>query len=513
MHELVEQLIAQARAAWRHRWYGVGCAWVVALAGWFAITQLPNRYEATARVYVDTQSVLRPLLAGVAVQPNVDQVINMMSRTLISRPNVERVVRMADIDTGANTPLEREQLVTRMMKGLAMKSAGGENLYTISFVDADAQQAKRVVQALLTIFVEGSLGNKRKDTESAQRFINEQLKTYNERLVASESAMTDFKRRNMHLMGDGRQNYYSRLAETQAMLNQAKLDLKEAENSRDAIRKQTEGEEMPSLLGDQAAPDASNTELDGRIRSLQEKLDGLRMMYTDRHPDVQSLTRMIAQLKQQREAEAKQRKPAAVQRGPVQNLLAQQLAVAMAEAEAAVASMKARVGEYQKRVGALQAAAAAVPQVEAEYTQLTRDYEVTKKNYDTLLARLESAQISGSMENAGVMDFRVIDPPQAPSVPSAPNRPLLMSLGLLAALGAGIAVTVVLSQIRSTFDDEERLRASSGLPVLGTVVMAWTDKQITRRRKGLMAFVLSLVSLLSAYSALMAAMMLAGARA
>ena len=97
-----------------------------------------------------------------------------------------------------------------------------------------------------------------------------------------------------------------------------------------------------------------------------------------------------------------------------------------------------RVAEYNERYTELQAAANALPQIEAEYTQLTRDYEVIKTRYDKLLERRESAQISGDMEASDVvMGFRVIDPPQVPLAPSAPNRPLLMSLVLLAALGGG----------------------------------------------------------------------------
>ena len=110
MHELAEQLLSYLKAAWRYRWYGAGLAWTVAIAGWVIVAQLPNRYEASARVYVDTQSVLRPLLAGLAVQPNVSQIVTMMSRTLISRPNVEKVVRMADLGITVKTPEDREQL-------------------------------------------------------------------------------------------------------------------------------------------------------------------------------------------------------------------------------------------------------------------------------------------------------------------------------------------------------------------------------------------------------------------
>jgi polysaccharide chain length determinant protein (PEP-CTERM system associated) len=517
MHELAQQLLTYVKAAWRYRWYAVVVAWIIAVGGWVFVAQIPNRYEASARVYVDTQSVLRPLLAGLAVQPDVSQMVMMMSRTLISRPNVDRVIRMSDMDIRVKNPEDREQMITRISKELTIKSAGSENLYTISFRDDDPQLAKRVVQSLLTIFVEGSLGNKRKDTDSARNFINEQLKAYNEKLVAAENAVTEFKQRHMGLLSAEGRSYYTRLQEAQAAVSQANLELREATNSRDAIKQQLAGS-VPMLLDEQGAPEiVGSHELDTRIEDLQKKLDNLRLSYTEQHPDIITINRMLKQLKDEKEKDLREKKAKLKKRGATstasQNPIYQQLSVALAEAEANVASMKARVAEYEKRYAALNAAATAIPQYEAEFTQLTRDYEVTKKNYENLLARRESAQISGDMEvSTSGVDFRIIDPPQVPPVPSAPNRPLMMSLVLLAALGAGSGIAFLLSQIRPTFADERRLREISGLPVFGTVVMAWTDEQLAKRRKGLVVFGVSLLSLLSAYGAIMA-LLTFGARA
>ena len=515
MHELANQVLSHLKAAWRYRWYAAVVAWIVAVGGWIAVTQMPDRYEASARVYVDTQSVLRPLLAGVAVQPNIEQLVNMMSRTLISRPNVDKVIRMADMDIRIKTPDEREQMITRLTKELTIKSAG-ENIYIIALSDTNPQQAKRIVQSLLTLFVEGSIGDKRKDSDSAKRFIDEQLKAYSEKLVAAESAVTEFRRRNMGLMQGEDRSYYARLGQAQNALDEAILELKEAENGRDAIKQQlAAGEEPPSLLTTEPdASDISNPQLDERIKELEKRLDSLRLQYTEQHPDIVSAVRMIGQLKKQKEQEAKLRKPKpAPARAQTQNPVVQQLSVSLAAAEASVASMKARVAEYDKRYKALKAAANAIPQVDAEYTQLTRDYEVTKKNYESLLSRRESAQITGDMEaNTSVMNFRVIDPPQVPSVPSAPNRPLLISMVLLGALAGGAGLAFLLSEVRPTFSDERRLREVSGLPVFGTVVMAYTDAQLAKRKKGLIALVLSFLSLLSAYAAIMTMLMLTTAR-
>lgn len=517
MHELVDQLLSHVRATWRYRWIAVAVAWLVALAGWVVVYKLPNRYEASARVYVDTQSVLRPLLAGLAVQPNIGQVVNMMARTLISRPNLEKVIGMADIDIRLKSPEAKNAMIERLNKEVQLKSGGAENLYIISYTDNNPQEAKRVVQSLLTIFVEGNLGNTRKDSDSARRFINEQLAAYSEKLVAAEQAVAEFKRKNVGQMGADGQTYYTRLGEAQKALNEAALGLREAENSRDAIKKQlgATDEAPPSLIPDQpTVTEQSNPELDARIQELQKQLDNLQLRFTDSHPDIVALNRSIKQLKDQKEQLAKAKKPVASPANrSTQNPLVQQLTVSLAAAEANVASMGARVAEYQRRLDALKAAVNRLPQVDAEFTQLTRDYEVNKKNYESLLARRESAAITGDMEaNNNVMNFRVIDPPQVPSTPSAPNRPALVSMVLLGALAAGLAFAFLMSQIRPTIGDERKLRLVSGLPVFGTVVMAWSKEQLRRRKRGLVLLLASFVGLLSVYAGLLGMLMLSAAR-
>ena len=516
MHELFSLLITHLVAAWRYRWYAVVFAWVAAIGGWVFVYFIPDRYEASARVYVDTQSVLKPLLAGITVQPNVDQVVGMMGRTLISRPNLEKVIRMADLDIKLKTPADRENMITNMTKLLEIKSAGRENLYTISYIDKNAQEAKRVVQSLLTIFVEGSLVDKRKDSDVARRFIDDQLKAYGEKLTAAENAVTEFKQRNFGLLpGDGR-NFYTQLGEAGTALNQAKLELTEAENARDAIRKQlTTGEALPNLLEERGPIEPENREIDARIQALQQKLDSLRLTYTEQHPDIKAILRSIDQLNAQKEKEAKLSKPTPPPaRVRAENPLAQQLSVAIAQAEARVASLKARAAEYERRVIALKASANAAPQVEAEFKMLTRDYEVTKGNYEKLLARRESAQISGDMEaSTNVMEFRVIDPPQVPNKPSSPNRPLLMSVVFLAALAGGCGLAFLLSQARPTIGDERRLQeVGGGLEVFGTVIMVLSDAQRAKRKKGVIAIIAATSSLVAAYAAVMGALMVVAMR-
>src|SRR5688572_22694537 len=137
---IVPQILDVLRGMWQGRWVGLGVAWFTAVAGTIFIFFTPDKYEATARVYVDTQSVLKPLLHGLTVQPNVEQEVAILSRTLISRPNLHKLVRMTDLDLKVKTPEEREKLIDALSRTVYIKGVGN-NLYTIGFVDPQPRQA------------------------------------------------------------------------------------------------------------------------------------------------------------------------------------------------------------------------------------------------------------------------------------------------------------------------------------------------------------------------------------
>ena len=542
MHEIIAQISGYLRAMWRHRWYALAAAWLVSLIGWLLVFSMPSRFEASARIYVDTTSILGPLMQGLAVKPNLDQQVGMIARTLITRPNLEKVLRNSDLDIKAKNNTEKEGLIDLLQARIQLTGTGKDNLFSLTYWDSHPDQAKKVVQALVNIFVESSLGDKRKDSESARRFLDEQIKSYEQKLVLAENSLKDFRQKNMGVMPDDKQNYYGRLSDASARLNQAQLELKETENARDSIKAQVAGED-PVLLPEETPFDVAeaeknkssakrNPELGERIQSLEKNLDAYRLKYTEQHPDIVATKRILAQLQGQKENESNEAKveeeigqakraeeaKASAEKGfsansniRRQNLnpVFQQLKVALGEAEATVASMKARVNEFQSRLSDLKNQANMVPQIEAELSQLNRDYEVNKANYEKLLARRESATMSNEMDaGTGGLDFRVIDPPRVPLMPSSPNRPLLYTLVLVGGLLAGLALAFAMSQVRPMFTDRDALREFTGLPLLGSVSMIWTPDQKRKSRRRTLVYAMTCLGLLCVYGVVMTANLL-----
>lgn len=502
MQEILAQITGIARGMWRYRWAGVLVAWVVAAVATVVVFRIPNQYEASARIYVDTQSILKPLMSGLAVQPNIEQQIGMLSRTLISRPNLEKLVRMADLDLGASSKAQQDKLFDDLTKDIKIGSTTRDNLFTLTFQDSDQEKAKRVIQSLVSIFVESSLGASRKDTDSARVFLDEQIRNFEAKLEEAESRLKEFRLRNLDMQSPDGVDAAGRMAALSRQLEDARLQLREAERARDSAKQQLAAEKSQSgnlvtqSLLQESAIQVSTPEIDGRIESQKRNLDGLLQRFTDQHPDVINTKRLIKDLEAQKAKEmAEQRKKLLATSaggstgGPAQSLVTQELNRMLAASEVQVAALQARVSEYSARFDAARAAVRTAPQLEAEAAQLNRDYEITKKNYDNLVSRRQAAVMSGDLESAsGVADFRLIDPPRVSPKPVSPNRLMLLPLVLVAALGGGLFTAFAASQLRPAFHDVNDLRQKTGLPLLGVVSVVMADDERRRERMDRLRF-------------------------
>lgn len=510
MHALITELLSYAQSAARYKWSAVVVAWLVCVAGWIYVSQMPDRFQADARVHVDTRSVLRPLLSGLAIQPDVSGRIKLMSRLMFSRPNLEKVARMTDLDLGVKNEAAMEKLVNRLQS--SMKISGGESdLFTIGFQDPDPKVAKKVVQALLTIFVEQTLGESREDSNSAQKFLEQQIKEYENRLQVSEKALEDFKRANYGLLPGQGGNLYDELGKLAGNLEESKMALQEAINRRDEMERQLHDEDPTVIDYSAQSAAASANPLELRIQALQSRLDELNLKYTKGHPEVIAVKKSLADLVKQKDAEvhAEPDSSAAdgggITPGETANPVFQQKKLALGEADANVASLKSRVKLFEDKIDNLQKQMDQRLKVETELQGLNRDYSAVKSNYGQLLSRREQARMSENVEqNTDSVKFRIVDPPQVPTKPAAPHRILLSTGVLLFGIAAGIGLAVFLALLRPAYSNSQKLREITGLPVLGNVSMNWIPAIRKQKWRQLLAFIASFATLLLVFAAVVA---------
>jgi polysaccharide chain length determinant protein (PEP-CTERM system associated) len=204
--------------------------------------------------------------------------------------------------------------VETLMSSLKINNTSRDNIYTITYRDTQPEHAKRVVQSLVSIFVESNLGDSRKDTEAARKFLDKEIAGYEKKLEEAEARLKEFKLRNLANQNSEGKDHFAQMSATGALLEQSRLELREAQNSRDALRRQIQGEE-PTVLPDSSQEPIAGVavpEIDSRIDALKRNLDAMLQRFTDKHPDVVSTRRLIKDLEEQKQQEIVARRKTAV---------------------------------------------------------------------------------------------------------------------------------------------------------------------------------------------------------
>lgn len=243
MQIFLTMLRYDVRRMWDRRWLAATIAWGLALVLGLLVFLVRDRYEASARIYVDTQTVLKPLMAGLAFQPDIDQQVRMLARTLISRPNVERLFQNPHIGLEQPEASQYDRQLEKLKDSIKVSPSGSGNLFAITYRDSDPARAQRLVEALVSIFVESSADTKKRDSTEASRFIEEQIKDYEAKLVHAENRLKDFKIQNFGVTGTANQDHFTRLASLSDEVAKLRLELSSAEQSRDALKRELQNED------------------------------------------------------------------------------------------------------------------------------------------------------------------------------------------------------------------------------------------------------------------------------
>ncbi len=182
MNEQLTQIYGYLHGMWLYRWSALLITWVVAVLASLIVFSLPSQYSAEAVVYIDTTSVMKPLLKGLAPETDTHDELAVMSRVLLSRDNLYSVIRETDMDLEIDTPYEKELLVEKLAGDIVLTGGGSgkkwekrSNIYEISYQSTSAKRSYQVVSNLLNTMIENTLSSTRTDTVTAQKFLDIQI--------------------------------------------------------------------------------------------------------------------------------------------------------------------------------------------------------------------------------------------------------------------------------------------------------------------------------------------------
>lgn len=469
--DLPRPVIRYVVGLWRRRWVAVLGAWAAALALWFLIWLLPNKYESRAQVFVETETILQPVMNGVTARPDYDARVDVMRQQLLSRPNIEEVVYRSGLDKTVKAGGDVERRVK--MEGLIDWVGGAiridspkDRYFVITYQNSDREMARKVVDAVVNLLIEQDLGASLQDKEEARRLLDAEIRRYDARLKQNETAIAEFRR--VHAEELSAVEGDSRRADT--------LNAEVQRTSEQLANEQRQISTLKAILA-QTPRTSSGDELS----QLKIQLAQLQSQYNDNYPDIQNLRARIRQL----ESGAA---------GLPGNPEYRRLAAELATSEAQVVSLKEREQQLRDEQASLAVTLGQAPAVQIELQRLDREKTQVEKQYNELLERRDRLALTTSLGAGGQgVEYKVFERPTAALRPVAPPRLLLILGAFVAALGSGAALALAMTFVDKTFSQTETLERKFGLPVLGslsTVSSAYTRalrKKDVRRLGGALA--------------------------
>ncbi len=495
----------------RRRWYLMVPFCLSLIAGIVLAIVLPRVYIASTMILVQPQKVPDEYVRSI-VSTDIDSRINTISQQILSRSNIERIIKEYNMFSDPNqSSMFMEDKVELMRKWISVDliredRRGPADAFSISFKGTDPNLVMKVTNALATYFIDENLRVREEQASGTSDFLDDELGDTRLKLEKQEEALKEYRARYMGGLPEQLQTNLRILEGLQLQLNIKNEGLRFAKNNLLLLEKQIEETAKAYGINSESTPEVIRevrSENQIKLEQLEGKLSELELNYTARHPDIIRLKKQIEDLtaKIGTETVGVSEKPATqVPRRNNQGRPMDERSRQMLEREdlkIQIASLEADIKKNEDQMLNYQHMVEDTPKREQELVSLNRDYENIKASYDSLLGRKLESDIAVNMEKKQKGEqFRILDSAKFPEKPSEPDMKKLFVMVLAAGLGIGAGLIFLLEYLDTSFRKPEEVEAALGIPVLCTIPRLYQSKELKLGRLKHVLFAISaLVSL------------------
>ncbi len=488
----LRQFIAQTsnvretlRVLWRRRMLILSIVLLATVLAYLAVKRIDPQYTATAKVMIETRGSqivnIKDVMEG--LRPSritfLGEVEVIRSRELAKRV-IERLdlaasshfnpeLRKPDGDFSLNPlvlarqlmrsilPVEarvesdeardervRNQIINSFLSRLSVRPVSLSPVIDISVTTPDPALSSKVANAVAEAYLASQLEAKFDATKRATVWLNERLEDLRIKVRDSERAAAEY--RAEHGMVAGRSNDLTgeRLSDLNARYILAQSERTEVEARYQAVQDVlARGGSVGTTADVLRSPQMQRLQEQESV--LARKVAELSTRYRERHPKMIDAKSELEDVRAKLKAEVSK----------VGSALKSELDIVSAR-------------ERSLRNAMRQAEGAAATQGTAAVTlrELEREAEANRLIYETFLSRFKETSQQQDLQQA---DARILSGAVPPLVPSAPRKGLILSVVLLVACAASVALALFLELMDVGLKSAEQVEALTGLPVLSMV--------------------------------------------
>jgi polysaccharide chain length determinant protein (PEP-CTERM system associated) len=446
---------------------------------------LPKQYQASTLILIEPQRVPQNYVQSIVSSDASDR-IDTLSQQIMSRTNLEKII--SDFNLFSD-PRHAKIYMEDKIKSLGeridvnvTRDRRGADAFSISFKGENPQTVMLVTNALATSFIDENLKVRESQALGTSDFLDAELNSMRQRLEQLEEKIKEYRKSYMGELPEQLDTNLRILDRLQEDLNDRQQIIRDARVQIAELNSAVSRSQQVVVIGNaqQRSDDGASVE------ELKSQLETLNSRYTQKHPDILRLKKLIAEMEAKRLSDAADNNHQG--RSSVSAHLPPELRRQVFEArrevqvaEGEIESLKKQIADYQKRV-------ANTPKREQELLGLRRDYQNIKASYDSLLSRKLEADIAVNMERKQKGEqFRIVDPARVPAKPVAPDMRKLFLMVVAGGLAVGGGVAFLLEYVNTSFRKPDEIESLYDLPVLTAIPTILQPRQLMLRKLNDMA--------------------------
>ncbi len=477
----------------RRKWVIIFTSIAILIGGFLFCLVAPRTYKASTLIVTVPQKVPE-IYVHSTVTGNNDERIRSILQEVTSRTSLEKLIKKYDLYPELRKKYPLETVIENMKEDISIEQAKINNTrrnhrgsqflaFYLIYQGRNPEKVAQVTNALANDFVEKNLKLRQTQAENTARFLDSQLKKLYVELKQREEKLKNYKLAHMGELPEQTPTNVATLTALQQQLQSLEENIRRAEDREILLRQQLsdEGIALKSLASQGKHSGTSTLSLS----ELKAKLKMLKSRYTERHPDVIALERVIRERIRAKASglankDGNYMSDDDLTGNPALDALKFQLKSAQLEIRQLKVErqkLKEQIAKYQKRIED-------APKREQELIDLTRDYENLKQTYDSLLQRkLEAEQAAALERRQQGAQFKIVDPATVPKKPEKPKLKKLLPIIFVLAFGGAFGIAFALDFIYPRFYDPDDITGVFGIPVLACIPFLLSEEEKRRRHR------------------------------
>ena len=462
MKDTFKQILKYLHAVYRYKYIFIAISLVIMTGLGIYGLNFPRKYQADTTVFIEN-NVIDELIKGIAITPSIEDRVRVLKYAITSRDMILKTLTELNSKKLTLGQAEQQAYITSLVNRIQISVTRQLDRFNVSLIDTDPVFAQRFINTLVGRYVEENISATRDETYGANRFLQEQIAIFKEKLEQAEDKIIEYR---------NKQGVYFSVDEDTTLSDIRNLtnQVEEIELTLETLRaRKGQLQEQLANLSPTIDVLSQTSEEGNRLISMEKQLSNLLLRYTENYPEVIRLRSEIDALKQRLDETGSEANDGETTRMTSLNPLYQELQGQVFGIDAELSSQAARKRTLEQSIAKREKELREVPTAKKELGIMMQERDSYKKIYNDLLARMGKSEVSKQMEIGNkAPTFRIIDPAILPEVPVSPNMLKILLIALAGGFGCGLGVVFLLESADSRIRDVQVLE-NLGVEILAVV--------------------------------------------